>query len=97
MLFERTTKPQLEAQKVPSDGNYFNITGIFQWFSMRPQIFHYKTPDFWGSKFRGSFRSVKTMLSRTPMRQTAATAVPFRDFPTKPQRECKKTITKQKP
>ena len=46
--------------------------------------------------FRTSFRSAKTMLSRTPMRQTAATAVPLGDFLTKPQRECKKNNHKTK-
>ena len=96
VLFESTAKPQREAQKRLSEGNNCNITAIFQWFSNHTHDFHYKTADFWGSDFRGPFRSVKTMLWRTTMRQTAATAVPFRDFPTKPERKCQKWTPEEK-
>ena len=66
MLFESTTKPQREAQKCLSDANSFNITGIFQQFSERTHNFDYKHADFWGSDFRGPFRSTKTVLKKTP-------------------------------
>ena len=96
VLFESIAKPQREAQKRLSETNNCNITRIFQWFSNHTHDFHYKTADFWGSDFRGPFRSVKTMLWRTTMRQIAATAVPFRDFPTKRKRKWQKWTPEEK-
>ena len=88
VLFESTTKPQREAQKCISEPTFFNITGILQRFSNRAQILYYKTADFWGSEFREPFRSTKTVLWRTTMRQTAEKAVPLAKSTVKPQRKC---------
>ena len=88
MLFESTTKPQREAQKCLSDGNYFNITRILQSFSKLHTQFLLSNCRLLGITIPRSISLDTNNALEKIMRQTAVKAVPLASFTTKPQREC---------